>query len=72
METKFNGWVIINVGHPNNGEKSIFENCFAVTKRECIQNFIDGTGNSWRFWKDSYNFRCARCTINVNVGDEYF
>lgn len=41
------------------------------TKRECIRRFIDGTNGSWRFWKYSYNFRCVRATVNINVDDEY-
>jgi len=61
------GWVVINIGHPANGQKFIDRESFAFTKNGCIKNFIKGSGETWEYWRRKYNFRCVRATMTINT-----
>jgi len=67
MNETFKGWVIINIGHPNNGEKYIVNFSFAYTKNGCIKEFINGSGHTWEYWRRKYNFRCVRAIMTIKV-----
>lgn len=69
MEDKTNGWVVENQNHPNTQSKYIVTSSFRQTRSESIKAFIDGSGQSWRYWQRKYNFRCvkASCVISTIV-----
>jgi 3'-phosphoadenosine 5'-phosphosulfate sulfotransferase (PAPS reductase)/FAD synthetase len=61
------GWVVINIGHPYSGSKYILSESFAFTKKGCIKDFIKDTGQTWKYWRDKYNFRCVRAEMKINT-----
>ena len=60
MAAKVEGWVVFNIHHPNTGTKYIVGGTFSFTRSGAIKKFIEGSGNTWKYWKDKYNFRCER------------
>lgn len=69
MENKTTGWVVENQNHPTAQSKYIVPSSFRTTRAESIKAFVEGSGNSWRYWKRNYNFRCvkASCVISTIV-----
>ena len=69
MENKTNGWVVENQNHPNTQSKYIVPSSFRQTRSESIKAFIDGSGQSWRYWQRKYNFHYvkASCVISTIV-----
>ena len=67
MEDIETGWVIANTGHPNNGTKFIVPSTFSTTRTKAIANFIEGSGNSWRYWKKEYNFCAVKATHHIKT-----
>lgn len=65
MTGKTDGWVVFNISHPSTGNKYIVGSTFSFTRSGSIKKFIEGSGNSWKYWKDKYNFRCERATQTI-------
>lgn len=61
------GWVIVNIGHPTNGRKSIFNGSYRQTKRGCINDFLRGTNGTWQHWRNKWHFRCVRATQTIET-----
>ena len=64
---------VINIGHPRNGNKYIVNDSFSYTRKDAVKKFIDGSGCSWRYWKDKYNFKVVKAesiivTMNQGTG----
>lgn len=71
MEQTITGWVIINNNHPNNPKnKQIYFDTFAYTKKECISKFINGSGETWKYWYRMFNFRANKAEMTINVKNE--
>lgn len=70
MTETHKGWIIINIGHPVSGSSYIVESTFSLTRKGSIKKFIEGLGSPWRFWKEKYNFRAAKCEQTVYVPTE--
>lgn len=60
MEKINKGWAIINIGHPKTGTASVFSGSFRYTRRECVADFISGSGQTWKYWRNKFNFRCVK------------
>lgn len=67
MVSESNGWVVINTNHPSTGTKYIVESTFSSTKKEAIKNFIEGTNNSWLYWKKKYNYSVVRASQHIVI-----
>jgi len=67
MKQKSNGWVIINIGHPSNGQQFISTDSFRINKKAAIKSFVDGSSNTWIYWKAKYNFRCVRAVMTIET-----
>lgn len=42
---------------------------YRLSKRQCIQDFIKGSGETWEYWRDKWKFKCvnANQTIKLNL-----
>jgi hypothetical protein len=67
MEDKTIGWVVQNQNHPNTQSKYIVASSFRQTRSEAIKAFIEGSGNSWRYWQRNYNFKCVKATCIIST-----
>lgn len=70
MECVEVGWVIANTGHPSTGSKFIVPSTFERTRTKAIANFIEGSGNSWLFWKKEYNFCAVKARQRIEIIDK--
>lgn len=69
MEDKVTGWVIGNTGSSRSGLQFIVPSTFSYTRTEAIAKFIEGSGNSWLYWKKEYNFcavKATQCVKTIN------
>ena len=64
MIEKTQGYVIIDT----KDNKRILGFTYRFTKRQCIQDFIKDSGDSWKYWRDKWKFKCvnANQTIELN------
>lgn len=67
MEAADAGWVIYNIGHPTTKRRYICSQSFRFTKRDCINDFVKGSGRDWNYWKNKYNFRAGRATLTITT-----
>ena len=69
MEDTTTGWVIENQNHPNTNTKYIVASTFRPTRKQAIKAFVEGSGQTWRYWREAYNFRAVRayCVISTIV-----
>lgn len=68
MEEKTNGWVVLTYNHGITHRKFMVPSTFARTRSESIKNFVDGSGEKWKYWYKNFNYRCvkAQCVISTN------
>lgn len=69
MTDTTNGWVVVNIGHPSSGTKYICASTFDYTRKAAIKSFVEGSGNSWRYWRDKYNFRVVRAKSTIEASN---
>lgn len=62
-----NGYVIVNNNHPAGVKPFISSNSFRFTKRQCINDFVRGSGSTWKNWYNNYNFRCVRSVQSIEI-----
>lgn len=60
MRNDQNGWVVINIGHPRTGNRYIVPETFSLKRGDAIKHFINGSGNTWAYWRKKYNFRVVK------------
>ena len=58
MKNIIQGYVIIDT----RDGKRILPTTFRRLKKNCIADFIDGSGDNWQYWRDKYKFKC----VNAN------
>lgn len=61
------GWAIVSINHPRTNSSYIVPYSFRERKREAIRDFIEGSGNSWKYWKKHFNFRAVRATETIAI-----
>lgn len=67
MQKEQNGWVVINIGHPRTGTKYIVGETFSTYRKNAIKKFIDGSCNTWKYWKEKYNFRVVKSKQTIST-----
>lgn len=67
MKHKEHGWVIANNNHPNGGNMGIFSQSFRYTRKECIRDFIEGSGSTWKHWRTKFNFICVKASSKIEI-----
>lgn len=67
MKTITHGWVVINSKHPTTGKEVVSDFSFARTRKGAINQFVEGSSASWKYWRAKWNFRVikAKCTIET-------
>ena len=60
IKSKGFGWCVVNIGHPVSGTSYIVESTYSYTRSEAIKKFVSGTNSTWKYWRNKFNFRCAR------------
>lgn len=70
MKDEWNGWVVINIGHPSNGRKYIVNDSFSYTRKGAVKKFIEGTSTSWTYWRRKWNFRVVRAISSITTTEE--
>lgn len=60
-------WVVLTYNHGHTGGKYISWGTQSRKRKDAIANFIEGSGNSWRYWKEKYNFCCERVLITIET-----
>jgi len=61
------GWVIVNYDHPTGLSPYVVIDTFARTRSKSISNFISGSGESWNYWKNNYNFKCVKAESQIKI-----
>lgn len=68
MIVKVKGYVIINKNHPRNpGSEQIYTASFRTSKKACISDFVQFTGDPWRKWYRKWNFRCVPAVVDMTT-----
>lgn len=67
MQKEQNGWVVINIGHPRTGNSFIVSDTFSRTRTLAIKNFVNGSGDSWEYWRKKYNFRVVKSKQTIST-----
>ena len=67
MQKTETGYVIINIGHPNTGTAFMNVDSFRARKKDAIKYFIEGSGNTWKYWRERYNFRCVKAEMIIKT-----
>ena len=67
MESEINGYVIVSVNHPRGGEDSIFESTFRYLRRDCVKDFVHGSGGNWKYWREKYGFKCVKAKSKITT-----
>lgn len=70
MKEETNGWVVVAKNHPTNNRSWIVGSTFRRTRKESISEFIDGSGSSWKYWYQKYNFRCVKASNCISLSIE--
>jgi len=67
MKESNGGWVVVNHSHPAGIKPYIVNSTFRYTRRGSIASFIQGSGNSWKYWYQKYNFRCVKAMSTIEL-----
>lgn len=71
MTSARNGWVIINIGHPRTGNEFIVNDTFAFTRRAAVKNFVAGSGGTWLYWRNKFNYRVVRANQTIIISNDH-
>ena len=65
------GWVVISLLHPTTKRDHMVPSTFRKTRSLAIAAFVEGSGQSWSYWKKKFNFRCLRAKSVITLEIQY-
>ena len=57
------GYVIINTKDNNR----ILSHTYRFTKNQCLKDFVKGSGEDWKYWREKYKFKCVNANITIET-----
>lgn len=71
MENKQSGWLILTEKHPRSRKLLVIWSTFSPTRKEAIENFVSGSGSSWKYWKRNYGYKAVKAESLIMISNEY-
>lgn len=60
-------WCCVNYKFGSNGVPMILPESVRYKRTESIAWFIDGTNNTWRYWKEKIGWQCIKVKVTIEV-----
>lgn len=59
-------WACANYKFGTADEPMILSDSIRYTRKESIAWFINGSGNTWRHWREKIGWRCIKVKVSIN------
>lgn len=67
LKETVSGYVVASFSHPATDAPFLHSSTFRQYRKDCISEFVKGSGKGWKYWYRVYNYRCIKANQTVTT-----